>query len=277
MARRRQFVSSGLHNISKHIADSTSEKAKEKSKGGSKITEKSSAEDEVVAEEVEEQAEVAIPEVKQKDDKSSNVEDNVAAEIKDESQKVVVEDTVVSEKPVVESLMEHNKQTEDLPERREKERRNAVKRRSNEFVNARRDMMSRLTQSLATIPDDIETCDLKVKMLNKYKEIYEDLLVRIEPLDESAWSEDNYTAELGRAMKVIENTRLEYLSSNTRLEKILNGDEVAVAHQQALIADLASLSFGQLFRMGIIFSLPIVIGMILAALIISISYFIVVG
>jgi len=271
MARRRQFVSTGLHNISKHIAESTSGKQK---------TKQAECEDDVSPE-----SHVADVADEVCEDPAKKPTDNEITKtvtkrdvIDDEESETDLSDTAPEVQEAVvaqETLMEHKK-GDNLRERRGKERQKAVERRANEFVNARRDMMTRLTQSLATIPDDIESCELRIKLLRQYKEIYEDLVVKVEPLDDSSWNEDNYDSELGRSMKIIENARLEYLSSSARLEKVLNGDEAAVAPHSGTF-DVASLTFGQLFRLGFVFSLPVIGALIFSALIISISYFVIVS
>jgi len=271
MARRRQFVSTGLHNISKHIAESTSGKQKTKqAESEDDVSPESLGED--VAEEVcEEPAEKPADSKTTKTAAKRDVIDDEGSEADLSDSTPVVQEPVVAQ----ETLMEHKK-GDNLSVRRGKERQKAVERRANEFVNARRDMMTRLTQSLATIPDDIESCELRIKLLRQYKEIYEDLVVKIEPLDDSSWSKGNYDSELGRSMKVIENARLEYLSSSARLEKVLSGDEAVVAPHSSTF-DVASLTFGQLFRLGFIFSLPVIGALIFSALIISMSYFVIVS
>ncbi len=148
----------------------------------------------------------------------------------------------------------------------------AVKRRLNEYRNTKRDIVSKLTQNLAVIPDDLENCKIQFDLLTDVSEKYSELLNSVELLNEDDWSEANCTSELGAAMRVLENARLEIISSSRRIEKRLKGSEKESPVQQSFLADLPSLSFGQLFRLGLFFSLPLIISVVVSAIIISIAY-----
>ena len=268
MPRGRNFVSAGLHNISKQIAEATSAKQQ-------KVNTDDEAQDGVLSDnasvvvnnEAVEEGGGIEPVVDDNNLASNNVETC------SNNDTLAMNEYVVSQS---QPLMKH-KRGEDLTGRRDKERQKAIKRRANEFVNAKKDIMGRLSKSLATIPDDIDACEQKIKLLRQYKATYDELLVRIEPLDDSEWSEESYGYELGKAMKMIENARLEYLSSSARLDKILNGSNAKVAQASSNSIDIASLTFKQLFRLGFILSLPMIIAVIFAAIIISISYFAIVS
>ena len=274
MARRRQFVSTGLHNISKHIAESTSELQK------GKAEDKNQQPVELSPAELASSDSVAIAQKKTKAELPEDIIPNISPRnsVAKSSKAIVVEEadhTSVDRHVEVApgqgvELMAHKKGA-DVQERRLGERKKAVKKRTNEFTNARRDMINRLTESLATIPDDIESYELRIKLLNQYKNSYEDLVLKIEPLDEHTWTEESYDSELGKGMKIIENARLEHLSSSARLIKLLSGDEVtATSHSGGF--DIASLSFKQIFRLGLIFSLPLMAVLIFSSLIIALSY-----
>jgi hypothetical protein len=153
----------------------------------------------------------------------------------------------------------------------------ALEKRRDEFVKVRRDVMGRLTQAIAVIPDVIKSYELHIEESKNVEDFFNKMLDELTALDDSNWDEENYSVELGNAMKKVEDMRLEYIRRSAKLDKLKKGAEVSspqkTSNDSALL-ELTSLSFGQIFRMGFIFSLPILFILIFGALLVAASFYI---
>lgn len=140
----------------------------------------------------------------------------------------------------------------------------ALEKRRDEFRKTRRDVISRLTESLAMLPEDINNHKNMVEEIDKSQAAFEELLNSLNELDDQKWNQENLSAELGAAMKKVENSRLEFLSISAKLEKI-RGTTSGLAEApkyDSFILELLSLSFKQLFTMGLYFFLPLIIAIV---------------
>jgi len=137
----------------------------------------------------------------------------------------------------------------------------ALEKRREEFKKVRRDVISRLTESIAKLPEDISNHKNMVEEIDKSQASFDEMLNKLNSLDDSKWNQGNFSAELGDAMKMVENTRLEYLSISAKLEKIrgTTSGTVESAKYDSFILELMSLSFKQVFTLGLYFFLPLII------------------
>jgi basic membrane lipoprotein Med (substrate-binding protein (PBP1-ABC) superfamily) len=131
--------------------------------------------------------------------------------------------------------------------------------------------MGRLAHELVCVPHEIEKSLTHLKEAEEAEKKFKKLFSEVEKLSDSGWNEDNYSAELGDAMKKIENIRLEVIKSSTRLDKIKNNMPVknAGGEPQFGIHEIASLSFRQTLKLGMNFFLPVIIALIVCSFILS--------
>ena len=140
----------------------------------------------------------------------------------------------------------------------------ALEKRREEFKKTRRDVISRLTETVAMLPSDINNHKNMVEEIDKSQVAFDEMLNRLNSLDDSKWNQENFSAELGEAMKTVENARLEFLSISAKLEKIrgTTSGNVETTKYDSFILELMSLSFKQVFMMGLYFFLPLIIAIV---------------
>lgn len=153
----------------------------------------------------------------------------------------------------------------------------ALEKRRDEFMKVRRDVMGRLTQAIAVIPDEIKSYELHIEESKSVENLFNKMLDELTALDDSNWDEDNYSSELGDAMKKVEDMRLEFIRRSAKLDKLKKGAEASAPQKvsgESFLIELTSLSFGQIFRLGFIFSLPLLLIIVIGALFVGASIFI---
>ncbi len=141
-------------------------------------------------------------------------------------------------------------------------------RRLNEIIQVKRDLQGYLAEKLAIIPNRIEIQNKDINTLRDSQKIFQELLNKILSFD---ISEDATTSEIADFIKNIEDTRIEYLKSNARFLE-LKYDNQNSENNQNIWTNLLSLSFVQLFKIGFSFTLPLIITIIIAAVIVAITY-----
>jgi len=144
--------------------------------------------------------------------------------------------------------------------------RKALEKRRDEFLKNRRDITSRLTEALAVIPDDTSLYSSILEEIEKSRKTFTELMEKLQAIDETKWDNENFSAELADATKTTENSRLEYLRLSAKLERIKDNRKGEMdTKPDSFILELTSLSFKQLFRFGLIFYLPLMVSIFIAA------------
>jgi hypothetical protein len=157
---------------------------------------------------------------------------------------------------------------------RDREWKKALDRRWDEFRVIKRDFTGRLTESLASLPEEIRIAKEQTAELQKALEKFASLLDEIENIDDTKWSKDNFSSELGFAIRKAENVRLEYLRITAKLKALHREGNAAEGDSgRPLIPEMHSVSWAQGFRIGGIFFMPLIIGMLVSAVILAIAMF----
>ena len=85
---------------------------------------------------------------------------------------------------------------------------------------------------------------------------------KVQSINEQAWAPDDYNVELTRGLTTIENARMEWNTARLKLPALspeaLKKAEVETAPQTAA-SPLASLSFGELCKIGLAMTWPLVL------------------
>jgi chromosome segregation ATPase len=151
----------------------------------------------------------------------------------------------------------------------------ALQKRQEEFTRIKRDIASRLTEKMTVIPVEQQELEKNQERLRNSLKKYEELSNRLENIDDSAWTPKNISAELGDAMRELENIRLEHVRQSTLDEQVNSRHKTLTEKRNdSLFHEINSLSFKQLFRLGFAFSFPAFIAILLGAIIIAASIFI---
>ncbi len=99
----------------------------------------------------------------------------------------------------------------------------------------------------------------------------------IDAIDESKWNEYDFSIELSDANKLVEHARIENIICKDKFkipEKVLNE---LVTPTPLSATDIFSSTFSQLFKFGFKLFLPLIIGVIFAAMIISLTILVAMG
>jgi len=159
----------------------------------------------------------------------------------------------------------------------ERERRQSLLKRADEFRALRRDVAARLAEKMAAIPEEIRIEEERMAELREAMGKFASLLDRLEAIDDHGWSRDaDFGPDLGAAMRQAEGARLEYLRINAKLAALQR--ESAAAENAgrpgggSFVPELDSLTWAQGFRLGLVLGLPVILGAILAALIVAITF-----
>ncbi len=161
---------------------------------------------------------------------------------------------------------------ENIPEpKSDKTFKKALERRLSEYIKFKRDITAKYSESLAKFPDEIESCEDYFNCLHKANNQFKEIYDKIESLDDSQWN-DNFSAQLANAMRFLEDSRLEHIRNMTQMEKFSSIKNNTQQVANSFIPEMLSLSFKQLFKLGLYFFLPLIIAIFLSAIILAISY-----
>jgi chromosome segregation ATPase len=137
-----------------------------------------------------------------------------------------------------------------------------LRRRQSEFQTGRQEMTHNLTRGLGLLEEAEFNTRREAEQMVKTIADFRDALVKIEAVHDEAWTKENFNIELTRALTAIENARMEWNTARLKLPALspeaLKKAEVEAAPQPA-ISPLAALSFGQLCKMGLAITWPLVL------------------
>lgn len=155
----------------------------------------------------------------------------------------------------------------------DQERKKALAKRLEEFRLLKKDVMSKIVEKLASIPEDIKISETRVEEMRKSLHSYTNLLDTINSIDENSWNEENLSSELASAMRKTENARLEHIKLSAKLatleREIRAAEDETSSSQSSILPEITSLSFSQLFKLGFIFFLPLMLVLLISALIVA--------
>ena len=152
------------------------------------------------------------------------------------------------------------------------ETREALQKRHDEFIRFRRDILFKLHEMLADCSASSESARKLAADYSQAEAQLGDLLNRLETLEEPDTDSENYQIRLSEACRSLERIRLEMIPLRSQFEK--TPDSVhSPASRTNLFAELDSVSFGQIFRVGLYLLLPLMLmvlffGLLLSAVII---------
>ena len=148
----------------------------------------------------------------------------------------------------------------------------ALVERKKEFTHKKNDILKRIKENLEKLPIDIERYEKQLAESKKIKEKLTFLVETIDTINEKEWDKKDFSLDLANAMKKVENSRLELFTlqqkTNCLLEDNIPGLE---KNQNSFVPELTSLSPGQIFKLGASFFFPLIIGLLLTGLLISIT------
>lgn len=148
------------------------------------------------------------------------------------------------------------------------ETREALRQRHEEFMRFRRDVFLRVHEMLADCSVSTESARKVVEGYAETGAQLKELLSRLEALGEPDTDSENYQILLSEACRSLEKIRLDIVPLRAQLKKA-PGPSAESAPRSNLFAELDSVSFGQIFRVGLYLSLPLLLMVLLFGILLS--------
>jgi hypothetical protein len=163
-------------------------------------------------------------------------------------------------------LAELKRQQDELE--RERATLEEIRRRQMEFHNGRKELLHNLTRGTGLLEESEFAARRDAELMAKTMAEFKDALAKLEAINEENWTKDNFSLELTRALTVIENARMEWNSARLKLP-VLAGEAAPAAPQAPAAAapaaaPFAGLDFWQLCKLGLAFTWPLLVAMLLA-------------
>jgi len=167
-----------------------------------------------------------------------------------------------------------SKRSTSTLEIKDNEWKKAIFRSWDEFKSARREVVPRLRGILDTIPDEIAASEKRIRELSASAEKLRAVLEDIESIDDSKWDRASLQSELASANRKVEGARIESMLFTAKFsEGGKGGSSVGNAAQpppsSSVIHELTSLSFKQAAKLGWGFFFPLLVGILLGTLLLS--------
>ena len=159
---------------------------------------------------------------------------------------------------------------EDLE--REKRELEEIRRKQDDYDRGKREMMDRLTQSIVTLEKDEVQAERLVELLSTTRKKFKNMLAEIEDLRDESWPEDHIRDELNRALVVLDEARVEYNKSMSRIEAVSDSApaQESKLHNPVIFEERPAYheeekGFGHWLKVGFAVSLPVSITLIVLA------------
>ena len=166
----------------------------------------------------------------------------------------------------------HNKLSELKRAQAELERERAAleetRRRQQEFATGRDEMLHQLTRGIGILEEAEFAARRDAEQLARSLEELRGALGKVQAINDQAWTKEDFQIELTRALTTIENARMEFNSA--RLKWPVLSDEALAKKPdapEAKPATLAEKSFAELFLMGLAFTAPLLIGILVLSIV----------
>jgi hypothetical protein len=137
-----------------------------------------------------------------------------------------------------------------------------LRRRQLEFQNGRQEIMQNLTRGLGLLEETNFNARRETEQTNKILADFRDALAKVEAIHDETWTKENFNVELTRALTAVENARMEWNTARLKVPALAGESakqpEVKQAPAPAALP-LAHLSFGQLCKIGLALTWPLLL------------------
>lgn len=152
-----------------------------------------------------------------------------------------------------------------------------TRRRQMELHTGREEMVQHLTRGVGLLEENEFNARRDAEQMAKVLADFREALKKLESIHEEGWTQENFTAELTRALTIVENARMEWNAARLKLP-VLSGQAATMSGSAAEKGEppsaqsLSHLGFFQLCRLGLAFTWPLllafggVIGLLIALL-----------
>ena len=175
--------------------------------------------------------------------------------------KLEVDDHVAT---AVHELERLRKRQEDLE--REKKELEELRRKQEEYERGKREMVERFSQSLVTLEKDELQAERLSELLGATRKRFKTLLGDIQSLSEESWPEAQVREELSKALVVLDDARMEYNKSMSKIDAIGGAGKKAAPgeHQPVIFEEGGSMlhhedqGFTYWLKVGFAVTLPLI-------------------
>jgi hypothetical protein len=129
-----------------------------------------------------------------------------------------------------------------------------------EFQTGRAEMMQHLTRGIGLLEESELTARREADQMARVLDEFRAAVAKVQAINEQAWSQDNYSIELTRALTTLENARMEWNSAQLKFPQ-LTGTQAAEPPSTKPTAgpasSLSTASLAQLCKIGFAVTWPI--------------------
>jgi hypothetical protein len=182
------------------------------------------------------------------------------------------------------NITEHTLPEEPITEPKkatlDKEFKKALQNRKEEYIRTKKHVIQKTATTLNRLPIKILELERELKELVVAERKIKDTISEINTINEKKWKNDDFSRELSEATKIVENARLQHLMLNSQLSQLEEKSSIkkqSTTNENSIIPELISLKHSQLLKLGLGFTLPLIIGFIISCCIISLTIFFVMG
>jgi hypothetical protein len=143
-----------------------------------------------------------------------------------------------------------------------------TRRRRAEFQQGRGEMLQHLTRGVEILHEAEFQARRDAEQMSKTLSDLREALAKIGALKEEAWTQENWTTELTRALTALENARMEWNSARLKwpvLDGALKPAEEKQEQPAGVLSALERKSFVELCRFGLALSWPVALAALLGA------------
>ncbi len=164
-------------------------------------------------------------------------------------------------------LAELKRAQEDLE--RERAALEETRRRQREFQTGRGEMIQNLTRGVGLLEEAEFAARRDAEQMAKALAGLREALTNIQSIHEESWTKDNFSMELTRGLTTLENARMEWNGARLKFPVLTGSSASPESEANSTRPDagslaLTSLGFGQLCRLGLALTWPLVIIALLA-------------
>ena len=140
-----------------------------------------------------------------------------------------------------------------------------LRRRQNEFTTGRDEIIQNLTRGLGLLEEAEFAARRDAEQMVKTIGDFRAALEKVQAINDANWTKENFQVELTRALTTIENARMEWNSARLKISALAGESRTATAQNEtkksaaANSVSLADLSFGQLCKIGLAFTWPLLL------------------
>ena len=139
-----------------------------------------------------------------------------------------------------------------------------LRRRQGEFQTGRQEIVQQLTRGLGLLEEAEFVARRDAEQMVKTVGDFRAALMKVQAIHDEAWTKENFQIELTRALTTIENARMEWNSARLKLPVLAGENKPAASVSQnstpvSAPLSLADLSFGQLCKIGLAMTWPLLL------------------